>query len=149
MYKTITLSLLCIASLSQANEYQKNLQVFTVNTAEHTCTTQPHLVYKGDKVGYGKEIAKHKDDLIFATLGGAQTTLNGGGALGGLVVGIGVLGINSLITAATGDNEYLYVTECNTGTNKTRLMTLVVSNDKMSEAQWIAVAKKDQLRGGK
>jgi len=149
MNKKILLGLLCTVSLSMANEYHKNLQVFTVNTAEKRCTTPLKLVYKGNKAGYGKEIAKHKDDVTFAVLGGTQTVLDGGGLEGGLVVGLGVLGVNSLVDAAVGDYEYLYVTECNSGKNKTRLMTLVVSNNKMSESQWTAAAQRDQVRGGR
>jgi len=147
--KIIVLAFALVPMLLSANKYEKNMQVFTVNTAEKRCTTPLKLVYKGDKSGYGKEIAKHKDDVTFAVFGGAQTILDGGGLAGGLVVGLGVLGVNSLVDAAVGDYEYLYVTECNSGENKTRLMTLVVSNDKMSEAQWIAAAKRDQARGGR
>ena len=153
MKKLLLLSLMTLPFILQANEYQKNLQVFTVNTAEKRCSSLLHLVYKGSKEGYGAEIAKHKNDIAMATLGGAdfatKALAHGGGAdaiAGGLVVGLGVFAIKGIADAFTGDSEYLYVTECNSGSNKTRLMTLVVSNDKLSESQWVQLAKKDQAR---
>lgn len=149
MKRTVFLSIAVLPVLLMANHYEKNLQVFTVNTAEQRCTTPLKLIYKGDKAGYAKEIAKNKDDVISSVFDGAQTMLDGGGLAGGLIVGLGVLGVNSLVDAAVGDYEYLYVTECNSGENKTRLMTLVVSNDKMSELQWVSAAKRDQIRGGR
>jgi hypothetical protein len=156
MKKRLLLSLMIVPLAIQANMYQKNLQVFTVNTAEKRCSSPLHLVYKGTKEGYAAEIAKHKDDIAMATLGGAdfatKALAHGGGAdaiVGGLVVGLGVFAIKGLADAITGDSEYLYVTECNSGSNKTRLMTLVVSNDKLSEAQWVQLAKKDQARSAR
>jgi hypothetical protein len=156
MKKTIWLSLLTLPLMLTANEYHKNLQVFTVNTAEKRCSSPLQVVYKGTKEGYGVEIAKHKDDIAMATLGGADfaTKALAGGAgadalAGGLIVGLGVFAVNGIANAITGDSEYLYVTECNSGANKTRLMTLVVSNDKLSEAQWVQLAKKDQSRSAK
>jgi hypothetical protein len=156
MKKTIWLSLLTLPLMLTANEYHKNLQVFTINTAEKRCSTPLHLVYKGTKKGYGAEIAKHKDDLARATLGGAdfatKALAHGGGAdalVGGLVVGLGVFAIGGIANAITGDSEYLFVTECNSGKSKTRLMTLVVSNNKLSEAQWVQLAKKDQSRSAR
>ena len=156
MNKKILLGLFCMVSFIHANEYHKNLQVFTVNTAEKRCTTPLHVVYKGDKNGYGREVAKQSDDIMHAALGGTRRALNGlqssSGAdalTGGIIVGLGVFAINKITDGITGDNEYLYVTECNSGENRTRLMTLVVSNDKMSEAQWTATAKKDQSGSAK
>lgn len=153
MKTKILLPLLALPLLLQANEYKKNLQVFTVNTAEKRCASPLHLVYKGTKDGYGVQIAKHQQDIAMATLGGADFTSKalqmGGGAdalAGGLIVGLGVFAVQGIGDAITGDNEYLYVTECNSGAAKTRLMTLVVSNDKLTETQWVGLAKRDQAR---
>jgi hypothetical protein len=131
--------------LTMANEYHKNLQVFTANTARIPCKTTPVLVYKGDRQGYAQEIAKAKDRAVIGALDGAQL-INNTGLINGAVAGLAVFAIHSINEAATSDYEYLYVTECNSGSERTRLMTLVVSNDKLSESKWISIAKKDQAR---
>ena len=152
--KTIYLLLfLSGATLLSANQYQKNVQVFTVNTAQKRCSTPLHVVYQGNKEGYGVEVAKYKEEIASAVRGGTQTALtnlqgsvSADAITGGAIVGAGVIVLNSVVNGITGDNEYLYVTECNRGKEKTRLMTLVVSNDKMSPSAWIALAKQDQAK---
>jgi hypothetical protein len=128
-----------------ANEYHKNLQVFTANTARIPCKTTPVLVYKGDRKGYAQEIAKVKDAMVEGALDGGQLVATSG-LVSGAVAGLAVFAIKGIYEAATGDYEYLYVAECNSGKERTRLMTLVVSNDKLSEGKWISIAKKDQAR---
>ena len=136
--KKILLSLICLAPImASANEYKTDLQVFTSNTAKKRCATAPQLIYKGDRAGYAKSMSKMGDQADYAALTAIA---------GGLAVGAIVFSVTSLASAATGDYEYLYVTECNGGANKTRLMTLVVSNNSLSEAQWVATAKRDQAR---
>lgn len=131
--------------LTMANEYHKNLQVFTANTARIPCKTTPVLVYKGDRKGYAQEIAKAKDRMVEGALDGGQLVATSG-LVSGAVAGLAVFAIKGIHEAATGDYEYLYVTECNSGNERTRLMTLVVSNEKLSEDKWISIAKKDQAR---
>lgn len=132
------LPLLCIVPiLASANEYQTNVQVFTSNTAGKPCTTTPQMVYKGNRFNYAEHMSKTGDAAVYGALF----------SLLGLGVGAAVFGIGATSEALVGDNEYLYVTECNSGADKTRLMTLVVSNNKMSEAQWLPLAQKDQTRG--
>jgi len=136
--KKILLSLICLTPiLVSANEYKTDLQVFTSNTAKKRCATTPRLIYKGDRAGYAKSMSKTGDQADYAAL----TAISGG-----LAVGAIVFSVNSLASAITGDYEYLYVTECNSGANKTRLMTLVVSNNALGESQWVAAAKRDQAR---
>ncbi len=144
--KSTFIGLLAIVPiLTMANEYHKNLQVFTSNTARIPCRTTPVFIYKGDRQGYAKEISKAKDKLVENTLTGAQL-INNTGLINGAIAGIAVVAIQSIYSSATSDYEYLYVTECNSGNQKTRLMTLVVSNTKLSENKWIDIAKKDQAR---
>ena len=145
MKKALIGLLAVLPILTIANEYHKNLQVFTANTAEIPCKTTPVLVYKGDRKGYAEEISKAKDRAVVGALDGAQL-INNTGLVNGAIAGLAVFAIHSIHDAATGDYEYLYVTECNSGKDRTRLMTLVVSNDKLSEGKWISIAKKDQAR---
>jgi hypothetical protein len=150
----ITLSLLAIPLVMQANMYQKDLQVFTVNTAEKKCTTPLTFVYKGDREGYAKEILKDSTELsrIFLHGAGVSTSaMAAGGSIGqslagGLATGLAVGLIQGAADAVRNDFEYLYVTECNSGENRTRLMTLVVSNDKLTQEQVDGLAKEDQAR---
>jgi len=136
--KKILLTLICFVPIMvSANEYKTDLQVFTANTAKKRCSTVPQLIYKGDRAGYSKSMSKTGDQADYAAL----TAISGG-----LAVGAIVFSVNSLASAITGDYEYLYVTECNSGANKTRLMTLVVSNNALGESQWVAAAKRDQAR---
>jgi len=136
--KKILLSLACIVPMvASANEYKTDLQVFTANTAKKRCATTPQLIYKGDRAGYAKSMSKTGDQADYAALTAIA---------GGLAVGAIVFSVTALADAATGDYEYLYVTECNSGANKTRLMTLVVSNNSLGEAQWVSAAKRDQAR---
>ena len=128
-----------------ANEYHKNLQVFTANTAKKACKTTPRLVYKGDRTGYAKSISKMGDIATESALGGAGAAAAAGVAAAP-VVGLAVFGILSAVDVATSDHEYLYVTECNSGADRTRLMTLVVSNSALSEPEWTAIAQRDQAR---
>lgn len=149
MKKNILITALAMVPImASANMYKKDLQVFTLNTAEKRCETPLRLIYKGDKARYAKEIAKDKDEMTRAVFGGASMALNNGLA-GGVVGGLAVFAVQGLVDAATGDHEYLYVTECNSGANKTRLMSLVVSNTAMSESAWTSLAKQDQVRSAK
>ena len=149
-----TLSLLAVPLVMQANMYQKDLQVFTVNTAEKKCTTPLAFVYKGDREGYAKEIQKDSKELsrIFLHGAGVSTSaMAAGGSIGqslagGLATGLAVGLIQGAADAVRNDFEYLYVTECNSGENRTRLMTLVVSNDKLTQEQVDGLAKEDQAR---
>jgi len=144
--KKVFIGLLAVMPvLTMANEYHKNLQVFTANTARIPCKTTPVLVYKGDRKGYAQEIAKAKDRMVEGALDGGQLVATSG-LVSGAVAGLVVFAIKGINEAATGDYEYLYVTECNSGKDRTRLMTLIVSNDKLSESKWISIAKKDQAR---
>lgn len=145
MQRTLMGILAVLPVLTMANEYHKNLQVFTANTAHIPCKTAPVLVYKGDRIGYAKEISKANDRMVEGALDGGQLIASTG-LVAGAVAGLAVMAIKGIHDAATGDYEYLYVTECNSGSKRTRLMTLVVSNDKLSESQWISIAKKDQAR---
>lgn len=146
---TMIAALTMLPMMASANMYKKNLQVFTANTAEKRCSTPLHLVYKGNKEGYGTAISKDTDELNRAIIGGLDSGFKGGGVGGGVAVGAIVFAVNGVVGAATGDYEYLYVTECNKGVNRTRLMTLVVSNTQLSESTWVSLAKKDQARSGK
>lgn len=67
--------------------------------------------------------------------------------LAGMGVGLAHMAINAGINESMMDYEYLYVTECNkNSSDRTRLMTLVVSNDKLEEPKWIELAKEDQAK---
>lgn len=146
--KILTVALTMLPMIASANMYKKDLQAFTVNTAEKRCTAPLHLIYKGDKVGYAKEIAKDEQEMTRAVIGGTSVALSSGVASGAMT-GLAVFAIQGLVDSATGDYEYLYVTECNSGENRTRLMTLVVSNTAMNESSWVSLAKKDQARSAK
>ena len=80
-----------------------------------------------------------------ASMGAFASNLGQSLAMGGAfaLVGVVVKGISDEIRR---DHEYLYIVECNSGQNVTRLITHILSNDKLEEAQWVEMAKRDQAR---
>ncbi|MBD3840027.1 MAG: hypothetical protein IE878_06560 [Epsilonproteobacteria bacterium] len=147
---------------SIADSYSENLMVITANTAEKRCTNTPSVVFKGTRADYADQNFKLSQGLQDATLialnskdfiEGAARSVVGAGDVGanlaqglknGLALGVATVAVGIAVNAAISDHEYLYVTECNEGDERTRLMTLVVSNSSMSEDAWVKLAKDDQ-----
>lgn len=146
-----------------ADSYSENLMIITANTMEKKCTNIPHEIFKGTRDNYAQQnrilSQAVSDTAVFALNskpfieGAARAVVGVGksaganltqgleqGVAGGVAIALG----NVAVRAVIGDNEYLYVTECNEGDERTRLMTLVVSNSSMSEDEWVKLAKEDQ-----
>lgn len=149
-----------------ADSYSENLMVITANTMEKRCTNTPHEIYKGTRDNYAQQNFEMSKSLtnaaitntVITTLNSkpfiegaakAVTVGNAGanltkGIKEGLIIGAATTAISMTIAASIMDSEYLYITECNEGDERTRLMTLVVSNSSMREDEWVKLAKEDQ-----
>lgn len=202
MSKIILLATL-LASTAFANNYNDpNIQVFTVNTMEKRCSTEPVLIYKGRLHKYNNWVAQNEDNIIkFSQMNtyereqalnnpaaaageasalskqasfdiGSQALLGAThGAVGVLQSGTTVLGnsVNGSLGNAVGqglgqglaagvvgglakvaydayvsDWDYLLIRECNTGEDRTRLISNVISNDELQEDVWVNMAIQDQ-----
>lgn len=148
--------------IASADSYYENLQIMTANTMEKKCANTPHLIFQGKRIDYAQqnfEISKGLTDAALVALnskafieGSARSVVGigdaganiGKGLKEGLAVGVATVAVGIAVNAAISDNEYLYVTECNEGDERTRLMTLVVSNSSLSEDEWTKLAKEDQ-----
>ena len=153
---------LLLPIIASADSYYENLQIMTANTMEKKCANTPHLIFQGKRIDYAQqnfEISKGLTDAALVALNskafveGAARSVVGIGDAGanigkglkeGLAVGVATVAVGIAVNAAISDNEYLYVTECNEGDERTRLMTLVVSNSSLSENEWTKLAKEDQ-----
>ncbi|EFK97023.1 secreted protein [sediment metagenome] len=162
MSKKLLSLLFLLPVITIADSYSENLMVITANTMEKKCTNTPHVVFQGKRIDYAQqnfEISKGLTDAALVALnskafieGSARSVVGIGdaganmakGLKEGLAVGVATVAVGMAVNAAISDNEYLYVTECNEGDDRTRLMTLVVSNTMMNEDVWIKFAKEDQ-----
>lgn len=153
---------LLLPIIASADSYYENLQIMTANTMEKKCANTPHLIFQGKRIDYAQqnfEISKGLTDAALVALnskafieGSARSVVGigdaganiGKGLKEGLAVGVATVAVGIAVNAAISDNEYLYVTECNEGDERTRLMTLVVSNSSLSENEWTKLAKEDQ-----
>ena len=152
MKKTMLLAL-GLQTLMFADSFKHNEQVFTVNTMEIECTEEPKMLYFGTAAEVTVEISKEIQLLssgetrnlsadLQTYLQGADLVNNSvkvGNILGianlaGKILGDGLVGLTRKIFS---DPEYMYVSECNKGDEYTRLVSLVVLEDKVEKLDTI------------
>ena len=144
-------------SSAQADMYQHNLQVFTANTMEVPCKTAPKELFFGEYEKVVEMTQKEMKDIVnsgISQLGsnvGEWFTANGiSGSDFAAQAGIGIVGtmmglaVRKAIYSAMDDPEYLLISECNSGKDYTRLITMVVSDEKLDLATAKQYAKQDQ-----
>ena len=157
MSSVITLGLML--SSAQADMYKHNLQVFTSNTMEIPCSGTPKELYFGTYEQVAKLSGKEVKDIINGGISevgsnvGSWFTANGiSGSDLARNAGVGLIGtlvgtaIKNAIYSSMDDPEYLLISECNSGKSYTRLITMVVSNDKLDLATAKQLAKQDQRK---
>jgi len=141
----------------KADMYTHNLQVFTANTMEIACSGTPKELYFGTYEQVSKLSAKEVKDIINGGISevgsnvGSWFSANGisGGDLA-KNAGVGLIGtllgtaIKNIAYSVMDDPEYLLISECNSGKKYTRLITMVVSNEKLDLATAKQLAKQDQ-----
>lgn len=156
----MTLAAMGVVSVqSSADMYKHNLQVFTSNTMEIPCSGTPKELYFGTYEQVTKLSEKEVKDIInggisevgsnvgswFSANGisGGDLAKNAGVGLVGTLVGTA---IKNAIYSSMDDPEYLLISECNSGKHYTRLITMVVSNDKLDLATAKQLAEQDQRK---
>lgn len=154
----MTLAAMSVVSVqSSADMYKHNLQVFTSNTMEIPCSGTPKELYFGTYEQVAKLSGKEVKDIInggisevgsnvgswFSANGvsGSDLAKNAGVGIIGTMVG---LAIKNAVYSSMDDPEYVLISECNSGKRYTRLITMVVSNDKLDLATAKQLAKQDQ-----
>lgn len=142
-----------------ADMYSHNLQVFTANTMEIPCSTTPKELFFGKPEVVmemsKKEIKTILDHGIDQAGSSVGSWVNASGISGkdlGANIGAGLIGsylgtlTKNLAYKAMDDEEYMLVSECNSGKNYTRLITMVVSNKELDLNTAKALAKQDQAK---
>lgn len=159
MKKIITAALLCASTTLYADMYKHNLQVFTANTMEIPCRTTPKVLFFGEAEKASQFTAKEMKDVINGGISeaghnvGSWITANGISG-GDLAAGFGAgflgsligTGIKNAVYASMDDPEYIMISECNSGKSYTRLITMVVSNDKLDLEVAKNLAMSDQKK---
>ncbi len=151
-----------MASPAYSDMYKHNLQVFTANTMEIPCRTTPKVIFFGEaekaEAFTKSEMKTIVDNGISAAGSNIGSWLTANGISGGdLAAGFGAgfigslvgLGIKNAVYAAMDDPEYIMISECNSGKNYTRLITMVVSQDKLDLAVAKDLAIRDQKKMAK
>jgi len=148
-----------MASPVYSDMYKHNLQVFTANTMEIPCRTTPKVLFFGEaekaEAFTKNEMKSLIDNGISAAGSNVGSWLTTNGISGGdLAAGFGAgfigslvgLGIKNAAYAAMDDPEYIMISECNSGKNYTRLITMVVSQEKLDLATAKDLAMRDQKK---
>ena len=136
---------------AHADMYKHDLQVFTANTMEIPCAGTPKVLMFGEYDQIAKLSAEEMQSIINHGIGQAGSSVSSWMGATGFSgtdltrnLGAGFIGaflgtmIKNSVYASLDDPEYLMISECNSGKNYTRLVTMVVSNTKLD----LAVAKK-------
>jgi len=142
-----------------ADMYKHDLQVFTANTMEIPCKSKPKELFFGE---YEKVMKLSNEDMQSVLNSGISQAgsnvgswINMNGVSGADLaknLGAGMIG-NMLgkltlkaVYAAMDDPEYLLISECNSGKNYTRLITMVVSDKELDLATAKKLAQEDQKK---
>lgn len=155
----MSLILLGITTI-HADMYKHNLQVFTANTMEIPCSGSPKELFFGEYDKVSKLSALEMKNVINGGIGQAGSSVSGwvnangniDGSSLGANLGAGFLGsligtgIKNAVYASIDDPEYLLISECNSGNKYTRLITMVVSNDKLDLSTAKQLAQQDQQK---
>ncbi len=151
-----------MASPVYSDMYKHNLQVFTANTMEVPCRTTPKVLFFGEAEKAEKFTKDEVQSIINGGISSAGSHLgewfsangiSGGDLLRGF--GIGFIGnllgtwTKNAIYSAMDDPEYIMISECNSGKDYTRLITMVVSQDKLPLEKAKALAMEDQKKMAK
>ena len=161
MKKSIHILLILLGTTAiDADMYKHDLQVFTANTMEIPCRTTPKVLFFGEEEKASQFTANEVKNAVSGGISeaghhiGSWFTANGisgkdlaagfGAGLIGTLVGTG---IKNAVYAAIDDPEYIMISECNTGKYYTRLITMVVSNNKLdlSVAKQLAAADQKKM----
>ena len=159
MKKTIaTLFLLGTVGLN-ADFFKHDLQVFTANTMEIPCSGTPKVLYFGEYEKVSQQSAQEMKNIINSGISqvgasaGSWVGANGiDGASLGANLGAGLIGsylgtkFKNAVYASMDDPEYLMVSECNSGKSYTRLITMVISEEKLGLDVVKQYALKDQRK---
>lgn len=151
-----------LISGSHADMYQHNLQVFTANTMEIPCASQPKELFWGKKEEVIEMTNKEMKDILDNGISqagsnvGSWVTANGisgkdlAAGFGSGLIGsyLGTLTKNAVYKAID-DPEYMLISECNSGKDYTRLITMVVSQDELPLEKAHFLAQQDQLKMAK
>ena len=148
MKKTLLLAL-TLQTAMFADSFKHNEQVFTSNTMEVACAEGPKMLYFGTSEEVKKKMNEEIQHLIsgdidttnsdiYSFLKSANFGKNGlkiGTFFGVSNFGAAYLGekFKMMLRGAFSDPEYMYVSECNEGKNYTRLISMVVLNDKVED----------------
>jgi len=160
MKKKILMSLLLLGTTAtHADMYKHDLQVFTANTMEIPCSGTPKTLFFGEYEKVAKQSAEEIQNVINGGVSAASSSVgswvNANGISGselGKNIGAGLVGaflgnmLKNAAYASMDDPEYLMISECNSGKNYTRLITMVVSNETLSLAVAEKLAKDDQRK---
>jgi len=142
-----------------ADMYKHDLQVFTANTMEIPCKSKPKELFFGEyekaEEFSKKEMKNILDGGISQAGSNVGSWINASGFsgsdlaknLGAGMIGnmLGKLTLNA-VYAAMDDPEYLLISECNSGKEYTRLITMVVSDKKLDLATAKKLAQEDQKK---
>jgi hypothetical protein len=144
MKKIVTAALLCVSTSLWADMYQHNLQVFTSNTMETPCHTTPKVLFFGKAEEASAFTKEEVNNIINNGISEAGNSLGSWFSSNGvsgrdLAAGFGAGMIGSFlgkltlkaVYAVMDDPEYIMISECNSGNSYTRLITMVVSSEKM------------------
>ncbi len=160
MTKNILMSLILLGTTTiHADMYKHDLQVFTANTMEIPCSGTPKILFFGEYEKVAKQSAQEIKDAInsgISLAGSSVSSWVGAGGIDGSSLGahigaglIGNLigtGIKNAVYASIDDPEYLMISECNSGTQYTRLITMVISNEKLTLDVAKKLATADQIK---
>jgi len=155
----LTACMLWGATSVQADMFKHDLQVFTANTMEIPCGGAPKELFFGKY----EEVVKMSNEEIknIVNNGVSQVGSNVGSWFGASGIDAGSLGANlgagmigtylgtalkNAVYDAINDPEYLLISECNTGKNYTRLITMVVSNNELDLITAKQLAQQDQRK---
>jgi len=162
MKKTLLLAL-TLQTAMFADSFKHNEQVFTANTMETSCMEEPKMLYFGTSEEVKNKMNEEIQHLIsgdidtthskmYSFLKAANFGDNGlkvGSLFGTANFGAAFLGekFKMMLRGAFSDPEYMYVAECNEGENYTRLISMVVLNDKVEDLNFVKeLAIKDQQK---
>lgn len=158
----VTVLAALMASPVYSDMYKHNLQVFTANTMEIPCKTAPKELFFGKAEEAEKFSKDEMKSIVNSGISSAGSHagewirangISGGDLLRGF--GIGFIGdllgtwTKNAIYAAMDDPEYILISECNNGKEYTRLITMVVSEEKLPLEKAKALAKADQEKMAK
>lgn len=156
-FNQLSLLLCLLFSISHADRYEHNLQVFTANTMEIPCSSAPKELFFGKKDEViemsNKEMKSILDNGVSQAGSnvGSWVTANGisgkdlAAGFGAGLIGsfLGTLTKNAVYQAID-DPEFLLISECNTGKSYTRLITMVVSENELPRETAHSLARQDQ-----